>query len=174
VDSQKDDVEQRRSRIRELKRQMRAKASTPRLLERLREDFRLGVGVNNLVSIDDTQRLKPIAFKRSASRQAYRQEWLVPDKAACFQALEPIASKTESLEVVLFHPDDETTGAIVVPAGAVLRGSKAWDLELSDLFIITKDGATGLRLEFNYYDWRDRYVKDGVLQLTAWGQLSPK
>jgi len=77
------------------------------------------------------------------------------------------------LTSVLFSSVDKYIGAVRLPASVVFNHIQSiWKVTEEDFCVATPDLQNGICLEFNYYDERGDFIKEGVYELSLWGDFS--
>ena len=125
------------------------------------------------MDLDETMRLK-----HAYTEILRRNEGLVTCSVAAFaheRMFELLRSRHTvcPARVALFSSVDQYIGALFVqPMTVFVHAKKIWEVVDEDLSMCSVDVADGFCLELNYYDEGNRYVADGVYQMTGWGAFS--
>jgi hypothetical protein len=122
------------------------------------------------LGVEETETLKRLFYDRlrsgaGVSRRVVRREAVVE----LWSEVGRLAEALPDLECVLLHQHDEYTGAVRVPAAAVLRSpARVWGAVGDDLRLTTDDAVDGFCFEFNHVHPADEY------ELSTWGRFTAR
>lgn len=120
------------------------------------------------IGVDETEVLKGLFYDRLRSGGAISRRVVPRESVADLWAeVGRLADAVTDLECVLLHQHDAYTGAVRVPAGAVLRNpARVWGAVGMDLRLTTAGALDGFCFEFNHVHPADEY------ELSTWGRFT--
>jgi len=168
-------TDDRKRALDEAVRRNRARRLAPQWLADLSSHLGCGVGPDDLLSIDQTRRLRERFFGRvsdiavegtgRACAEGARLIWSGRLCPCAMSALELLARTVGEQTVVMFNSVDEVIGAVRVPVGRALAAAETLtDFAEMDLCLTTMSVECGLCFE------QDRFGKLPRCELTVWGE----
>jgi hypothetical protein len=121
----------------------------------------------DFLDIHSTAALRDKFFEHVKHAPAEERRQWPGSSAEPFHHLRKMALADEGDSAYLLNRHDYYTGAVHVPAAAVLaRAKEVWEVVGEDLCLTGREGSDGLCLAFDHYVDRDEY------ELTTWGKFA--
>jgi hypothetical protein len=167
-------MENKNHRLSELVRDNRGKKIRSTFLRDLSMSCGVEVDEIHFLNVEDTQSLKAEFIEKvKSSVGTFHDHWPKQDWMKLASTLENLATSLGDQSVVLFSNVDQYIGAVRIQARYVLLHPEAtWRVVGEDLSI-RSDHDGGLCLEENFYTRCGEYLREGVYEVTAWGNLRP-
>lgn len=126
------------------------------------------VSERDRLGVEETATLKRLFYERLRSGAGVSRRAVASRSVATlWTEVGRIGQSLPHLECVLLHQHDQYTGAVRVPAAAVLRNpARAWGAVGMDLCLTTNGAGDGFCFEFNHAHPEDEY------ELRTWGRFS--
>ena len=120
------------------------------------------------VGVEETEALKGLFYGRLRLGVGVTRRVMTHESVAeLWSEVGRLADRLADLDCVLLHQHDEYTGAIRLPAGAVLSNpARVWAVVGMDLRLATEGAADGFCLELNHAHPVDEY------ELSTWGRFT--
>jgi hypothetical protein len=132
------------------------------------------ISAMSFLSIEETAVLKRAFYNLvKDERKRARAYWKKSERNDLGAHLSSMGTRARSLgPVVLFSSVDQFVGAVRIKADCVLQNAmRVWHVVGEDLSAVTDDLHHGLCLEENFYTDEGEYVREGLYELSVWGEF---